>query len=161
MPYEWKTISDPQAETQRTTLHLWPHQSLQPRGYVGFIGVTALLLCLPLMAVIGSVVWWGLLPFLILALVGIVFALDRNRRDNQILETLELGPEDALLTRSTPRGPDQSWSCNRYWTRVALHDKGPVPNYVTLAGNGREVEIGAFLSEEERKDLYHELVRHI
>ena len=161
MPYEWNTTSDPDAGTPRETLHLWPHQSLQPRGYVGFISATALLLCLPLMAVMGSLVLWGLLPFLVLALGGIIFALDKNRKDNQILETLELGPEDALLTRSTARGARQSWSCNRYWTRVELRDNGPVPNYVTLTGNGREVEIGAFLSEDERKDLYHELVRTI
>jgi uncharacterized membrane protein len=28
---------------------------------------------------------------------------------------------------------------------------------VTLSGNGREVEIGAFLSEDERKSLFKEL----
>ena len=32
-----------------------------------------------------------------------------------------------------------------------------MPFYVTLNGNGREVEIGAFLSEDERKSLYEEL----
>jgi uncharacterized membrane protein len=34
-----------------------------------------------------------------------------------------------------------------------------VPNYVTLSGNGREVEIGAFLSEDERKALYQDLAQ--
>ena len=39
-----------------------------------------------------------------------------------------------------------------------MHEKGgPVPHYVTLSGKGREVEIGAFLSEDERKALYGEL----
>lgn len=32
-----------------------------------------------------------------------------------------------------------------------------MPHYVTLSGAGREVEIGAFLSEDERKELYAEL----
>jgi len=32
-----------------------------------------------------------------------------------------------------------------------------MPNYVTMLGNGREVEIGAFLSEEERLALYANL----
>ena len=50
------------------------------------------------------------------------------------------------------------WACNPYWVRVSSHDNaGPVKHYVTLSGNGREVEIGAFLSEEERKRLYPEL----
>jgi uncharacterized membrane protein len=33
-----------------------------------------------------------------------------------------------------------------------------VPNYLTLKGNGREVEIGAFLSEPERLTLRRELM---
>ena len=32
-----------------------------------------------------------------------------------------------------------------------------MPHYVTLCGKGREVEIGAFLSEDERVSLYDEL----
>jgi len=34
---------------------------------------------------------------------------------------------------------------------------GPVAHYITLKGGGREVEIGAFLSEDERKTLHGEL----
>jgi len=34
---------------------------------------------------------------------------------------------------------------------------GLVPYYVTLKGNGRTVENGAFLSEDERRALYGEL----
>jgi len=41
---------------------------------------------------------------------------------------------------------------------VHMHETGgPVPHYVTLSGNGREVEIGAFLSEDERVELFSEL----
>jgi uncharacterized membrane protein len=32
-----------------------------------------------------------------------------------------------------------------------------VPDYVTLTGAGREVEIGAFLTEDERRALFSEL----
>jgi uncharacterized membrane protein len=86
------------------------------------------------------------------------YALDQNRRNAQVLEVLRLGPENAELIRSDGRGAAQSWCCNRHWTQVALHpDRGPVPNYVTLRGAGREVEIGAFLSEDERKALYDDL----
>jgi uncharacterized membrane protein len=39
-----------------------------------------------------------------------------------------------------------------------MHPKGgPVEHYVTLKGAGREVEIGAFLSVDERKALFGEL----
>lgn len=141
-------------------MHLWPHQSLPPQGYARFIGVTALLIALPLLSFAGSIVFWGLLPFLLLVLFGLKYALDRNRRDAQVIEVLTLDANEARLERRNSNGTQQSWQCNRYWVTVELHTSdGPVPNYVTLRGAGREVEIGAFLSEEERKALYDELKR--
>lgn len=156
MPYDWTPgTADGTAE-----LHLWPHQSLPRRGYVRFIAVTAVLIAVPLLPLLGSVVLWGLLPFLLAAVFGLKWALDRNRRSRQILEVLRLGPDQAELERQAPREAPARWSCNRYWASVQLYpNEGPVPNYVTLRGNGREVEIGAFLSEEERKALYDDL-RH-
>ena len=62
------------------------------------------------------------------------------------------------LTRTNPRGDTQDWESNTYWVKVSLHEQGgPVPYYVTLKGGGREVEIGAFLSEDERKALFSDL----
>ena len=159
MPYSWITPPPAAADTEaRCEMHLWPHQSLPPQGYARFIGVTALLIALPLLSFAGSIVFWGLLPFLLLALFGLKYALDRNRRDAQVIEVLTLDATEARLERRNANGTQQSWQCNRYWVTVELHPKdGPVPNYVTLRGGGREVEIGAFLSEDERKALYDEL----
>ena len=160
MPYSWITPPPAASEADAACeMHLWPHQSLPPQGYVRFIGGTALLIALPLLSFIGSVVFWGLLPFLLLALFGLKYALDRNRRDAQVVEVLTLDATEARLERRNANGTQQSWICNRYWVTVELHPMdGPVPNYVTLRGAGREVEIGAFLSEDERKALYDELL---
>ena len=66
----------------------------------------------------------------------------------------------AQLIRTNPKGDVQEWDCDRYWTQVTKYDdEGPVPHYVTLRGKGREVEIGAFLSEEERIELFDDLQR--
>ncbi|MCV6587260.1 MAG: DUF2244 domain-containing protein [Marinibacterium sp.] len=159
MPYEWiSTHPDP----DRSELHLWPHQSLQPRGFVLFIAVTSVLLLVPLVPLVGSVVIWGVLPFMLLALAGIWFALEKSWRDRRILEVLTLTEDQAHLVRHNPRGPTQEWGCNRYWASAEMHeDGGPVPYYVTLKGGGREVEIGCFLSEDERQALYSELLRHL
>lgn len=157
MPYQWSATSQP-AEGEELTL--WPHQSMQPRGFVLFIGTTFALLLVPMLPVLGTVVLWGLLPFLMLALWAIWFALTRSQRNAQVLEVLTLSDDTAHLIRRNPRGDVQEWESNRYWAQPAIHERGgPVPFYVTLKGNGREVEIGAFLSEDERIALYDDLVR--
>lgn len=154
MPYEWLP---PEGDTQR--LHLWPHRSLTQRGFVWFIGGTALLIAMPLLATFGNPVLWGLLPFLTGAIWAIWFALRKNAHDREIIEELRLSPERITLTRHGPKGQRQDWQANPYWVRVQCDASGgPVPHYLTLMGGEREVEIGAFLAEEERITLQRELI---
>ena len=153
MPYTWT-----ETHTHTAELRLWPHQSLPAHGFAATILGIFTLSTIPLYGLIGTVVLWGVLPFMLAALSAMWYALRRNERDLQILEILTLTPDDLHLSRQNPKGTAQEWSCNPYWTSVNLHEKGgPVPHYVTLSGAGREVEIGAFLSEDERKELYAEL----
>ena len=153
MPYEWLP---PEGQEQR--LHLWPHRSLNQRGFVWFIGATAALIAVPLFGNLGSPVLWMLLPFLLGAVWAIWFALRKNGRDRDIVEDLRLSPDRVTLVRHGPKGRRQDWEANPYWLRVTLHETGgPVPNYLTLKAEGREVELGAFLSEEERIALKDEL----
>ncbi|MCR9127542.1 MAG: DUF2244 domain-containing protein [Rhodobacteraceae bacterium] len=155
MPYNW---TQPDPDRPPAELQLWPHQSLPPRGFVWFIGSTAALITVPLIPLLGSVIFFGILPFLMLAVGGVWFGLTRSWRSRQILEILTLTEDRAHLIRHNPRGDTQEWHCNRYWAVPELHKtEGPVPNYVTLRGEGREVEIGAFLSEDERIALFAEL----
>lgn len=153
MPYEW--LPAPDGEHR---LHVWPHRSLSQRGFVWFLGVTATLIALPLLAILGSPVLWALLPFLLAALAAIWVALRKNGRDRDILEDLTLTPGRVTLARHGPNGRRQDWEANPHWLRVTLHETdGPVPNYLTLKGKGREVELGAFLSQEERINLARDL----
>lgn len=157
MPYEW-TNRPNRPDTPLAELHLWPYRSLPKRGFVIFIGITAALVAVPLLSVIGSPVLWGILPFFIVTIGAVWIALNRSYADGTILEELRLWPDRVTLTRHGPRAARQDWEANPHWVRVVLHKTGgPVENYVTLKGAGREVEIGAFLTEDERKALYDEL----
>lgn len=156
MPYEWSTDSSP-APLSRLTL--WPHRSLPRRGFAAFILGTFTLITIPLYPLLGTMVLWGLLPFLLMAVGGIWFALERSYRDARLLEELTIDDTDVHLVRTNPRGDSQEWTCNRYWARILMHPTGgPVDYYLTLKGSDREVEIGAFLSEEERKALFGEIM---
>ncbi|MFU8778435.1 MAG: DUF2244 domain-containing protein [Roseovarius sp.] len=158
MPYEW-TAPRAEADTD-VTLSLWPHRSLPRRGFAAFVLATFTLITVPLYPLLGTAVLWGLLPFLLLAVAGMWWALEHSYRSARLSEVLTIAPEEVHLVRTNPRGDVQEWTCNRYWAQVAMHDTGgPVAHYLTLKGAGREVEIGAFLSEEERMALYGELLR--
>ena len=159
MPYHW-TPENPHAPRQE--LKLWPHNSLPPAGFAAFILGTFTMALIPLLAMLGTALLWGLLPFILIAIAGLYFALQRNSFDRSVEETLTLTPDDVHLVRRNPKGDTQEWQCRTYWARLGLHkDGGPVPFYVTLSGAGREVEIGAFLSEDERKSLHDELATRL
>jgi uncharacterized membrane protein len=103
-------------------------------------------------------VFWGLSPFLLAAFLGVWYALRRSLNDRQILEQLTLSREEVALIRQDPTGERKRWVCSPYWAKLKIYKtEGPVANYITLTGNGREVELGAYLSEDERKTLYGEL----
>ena len=153
MPYQLTQITPNLAQ-----LRVWPHNALEPRGFVMVIGMTAATLAMPLIAVLGSPVLWGLLPFAALALWGLWFALDRNYRDRRILEEMELSRSRITLRRINPKGPPQDWSADPHWVAINLRPRGgPVQNYLTLTGGGREVELGALLMPDERVQLHDAL----
>ena len=157
MPYTWTTDNSTDGAEERLTI--WPYRSLSKRGFAVFIMVTAGMISLPLLSVLGTVVLWGILPFFALVVGGIWYAIQRSYRDADMGEELRINPGAVHLVRTNVRGPAQTWECQSYWAKVHMHPTGgPVPHYMTLTGQGREGEIGAFLSEEERKRLYGEIV---
>jgi uncharacterized membrane protein len=157
MPYLWTTPA-PAPDAPLAELRLWPHRSLPPQGFVVFFGITAALIAVPLLAVIGSPVLWGVLPFFIATFAAMWWGLKRSWSDRAMVEELCLWPDRVTLTRTGPRRNHQAWEANPHWVRVTLYPRGgPVENYLTLTGAGREVEIGAFLSEDERIALRGEL----
>ena len=155
MPY----IIDHEITANRiATVELWPFNSLKPKGFVLFLGITFALISIPLFNILGTKVFWGLFPFLFVTVTGVWFALRKSLNDRQILEQLTLSKEEIILVRQDPSGEQRQWVCSPYWAKLKMYDKdGPVSNYITLTGNGREVELGSFLDEEERKNLYCEL----
>jgi len=153
MPYRW---TETPAET---TLDLWPHQSMTPRGFTWFMGLTSALLALPLVALLGSPVVWVLMAFFLATLGGVWWALRANVTARQRREALTMAPGRVHLAHLPARGPALEWEANPHWVTVHLREDGPVEKYLTLRGNGREVELGSFLSPEEREGLFSDLSR--
>lgn len=159
MPYQWTTNAAPdQSGAVFHELRIWPHRSLHRRGFAWFIGVTAALLLLPLLAVLGTAVMWGVLPFAALAVAGVWFAIQKTYESGEALEELRLDRRLLTVRRFDPGRPVREWQTNSYWVRAALR-KGPVEAYLTVTDGQREIELGAFLTPDERRTLCEELTR--
>jgi len=105
-------------------------------------------------------VLWGLLPFFIIAVSGVWYALHRSYKDGEILEELRIWPDRMTLIHIHPRRGRKSWEGNPYWVHLKIDKRNErIVNYITLKGSEREVELGAFLSEDERAVLYDEVDR--
>ncbi len=153
MPY---TLT--QDSPSRASLRLWPHNTLAPRGFVLVIALSALALALPMLALLGSPAVWGLLPFAGLVLAGLWVALTRNWRDRRIVEQMQLDRDCVHLRHVSANGTVQEWHADLHWVSLTLTPRGgPVPQYLTLSGGGRVVELGTFLTPEERVALHDAL----
>src|SRR5690606_16794472 len=128
MPYEWTETAPDDSGAVFYRLTARPHRSLPRRGFVWFIAVTAMLMLLPIVAVLGTSALWGLLPFALLAIWGIWTALQKTYRSGEIREVLELSRDRLSLTRHDPDRPPRHWRVNSYWVRAAIR-KGPVEQY--------------------------------
>lgn len=171
MPYEWTDLNTgapvnsgapfgAHIDNQRALrLTAWPFRSLTRKGFVIFIGTTSVLFLLPLLALLGRSPLWVLLPFILATLALIWWFIEKSWRDARLTEVLDISTDTAVLIRTDPKGAELNWEANPYWITVTLHETGgPVPQYLTLkARDAREIELGAFLSEDERVALAAEL----
>lgn len=138
-------------------LTLWPHRSLTLRGFAGVLALVTAGLALPLVPLIGTSAAWGLLPFLAAALLGLYAAIRRSYADGRLTEELRLWPDLITVERREPRGAVRRWHADPAWVRLRLIENARIEKYLTLAGNGREIELGAFLSPGERVSLHRDL----
>jgi uncharacterized membrane protein len=98
-----------------------------------------------------------MLPFLVGALVAVYLAVRRSHHDARLREELRLWPDLIAVERREPSGAVRRWHANPFWVRLRLREDAHVEKYLTLEGNGREIELGAFLSPGEREALHAEL----
>ena len=76
---------------------------MTPKGFVWFIGVTAGMLALPLLAVLGSAVVWVLLIFFLGTLAATWRAISANQKARSTREMLRLTETQVALDHSDHR----------------------------------------------------------
>ena len=101
--------------------------------------------------------FWGLLPFLVLALVGVWYAIRRNGQNLDLSETLSIWRDEVRVERRQPDGQRLRWQAEPMRVRIRIHKDARIEDYLTLSGGGRVIELGAFLAPEERVALADEI----
>ena len=166
MPYCWSTPLEKAVFHKKSdgpasvVLTIRTHNSLNANGFMQFIALTAVFMLIPILAFLGQVFMWIIAGFLGTCLTAIWLALKASWQQGQLREELSIWSDCVLLERFNPNGSTQVWHANPYWTEIRLTPTNSyVLNYLTLRGNSREVEIGAFLSEDERPMLEKDLLK--
>jgi uncharacterized membrane protein len=102
--------------------------------------------------------FWTVLPFagLEILVLGAAFYLCLTR--SQIREVVSVNASVVTVEKGR-QTPEERWECPRAWARISLQQPHIAwyPSRLAIAFQGRQVELGAFLNEEERRALAVEL----
>lgn len=137
-------------------MHLFelsPNCSLTP-GTASLFYVSILTVSLSIAGAFAAMGFWPVLPFAGLELLGLGVALHLSLRRGRVREFIRID-ERSVVIASADAGRTVEHRFARPWTRVELR-AGAVatwPSRLLLGAMGRTVEVGAFLTESERRRL--------
>lgn len=132
---------------------LTPHRSLTARALL-------LVICaFSAMNLAIAVFWafhgaWPVLGFLVLDVALLTWAFQMNNRDGRMFERVRVGTACLSVTRQPVRGPAAHWVVAPAWARVERRATA-----VRIAAGDRAVQVGTFLSPEERDEFAAALSR--
>jgi uncharacterized membrane protein len=136
----------------RLDVVLYPNRSLGGTGFAVLMAAIVLV-----SATVGAgfmmVGAWPVTGFLGLDVLLVYFAFRWNSREARRAEFVRLDPDGLSVRRLEPDGRSQSWRFEPYWVRVALVQAGRHDRRLVLRSHGRELTIGAFLTQDERLEL--------
>ena len=141
-----------QAEPEPFRALLTPHRSLRPRGFLALMiafGAVSFVTGMAFLAM-GA---WPVFGFFGLDVLLLYVAFRLNYRSGRRYETLELTPSRFVLTRVHPSGRREELHCNPYWARVNLREWPDGRTALSIVSRGTELAFGAFLTDDERRDL--------
>lgn len=135
------------------SLTLWPHRSLDPKAFRWIMIAMACALAVPLIPILGDKALWVVGAFVLLDLALFYGLMKLTYRSGRVRETVTLWPRLLRIERIEPNGEVKSWEANPHWVRIALIQTERIQDYLVLSASGRDIELGAFLTAEERRSL--------
>ena len=146
----WDSTSEPTFLKMR----LVPNRSLGSYGTKVVFVVIACGFLFPIIPFIGSPIGTTLTIFSGLTFYLFLTLLQKNFQQGSTFEEILISKRKIKVVHQEKNKKQLTWECNPYWTKVHLDINNPrLKNYLTLAGKGRRIELGAFLSPHERLEL--------
>ncbi|MEP2828546.1 DUF2244 domain-containing protein [Parvibaculum sp.] len=129
-----------------------PHRSLSSRGFAILIGIVATVNFTAgiLFMAQGA---WPVFGFCGLEVLLVWWAFRANYRAARAHETVQLSDEELRVRRVDQKGNARAFSFQPYWVRVALREEPDESTHLHLMSHGRELEVAAALSANERADF--------
>ena len=152
------TVISTKPTPEQTLFELRPNASMTNRQYVGLcIWVSVFLIIISLrFLIIGA---WMIVPFTILDTLFVIIILRIVRNSNNRIEEIHCSSDQLIIYRGKGRSLQQ-WQFNPYWAKVIIK-KNPHPWYpsrLLIRSHGKSVELGKYLTEEEKEKLAYEIV---
>ncbi|MFQ3596150.1 MAG: DUF2244 domain-containing protein [Sphingomonadaceae bacterium] len=137
-------------------LRIWPHRSMAPRHFrLAVAGVAILFLLMALRFVMLGA--WPILPFLLVDVALLAWALRASYRSANAAEHLLLDERELVLVRVNPLGGRQRVRLEPLSVRVELERFPDARNRLWLRSREHRVALGSFLSAAEREALAREV----
>ena len=134
-------------------IELAPNCSLTPAGAKLFM-LSIGSFSLPLALLFTWHGYWPVLAYWALEMLALAVALRASMSRRFHTETLSVTDASVCLVRRSRHGESKQ-EFARHWTRVRL--RGPqsrlYPSRLTIESRGRAMEVGSFLTEDERRRL--------
>ena len=135
-------------------IRLAPNRSLDSYGTKVVFAVIACGFMLPIIPFIGSPVGTTLTIFSGLTFYLFLTLLQKNFQQGSTFEEILISKNKIIVVHQEKNKEQMTWEGNPYWTKVNLDiNNSKLKNYLTLAGKGKHIELGAFLSPDERVEL--------
>ena len=131
-------------------IELAPNCSLTPAGARLFFGATCLFsLAFAMIFVVMG--FWPVLPFWGLEMLALGLALNASMQRRRYTQTVTITDSQISLVTRTRRG-EAKQEFARHWAKVRLRSSHirVHPSRLMIESRGRAVEVGSFLTEEER-----------
>jgi uncharacterized membrane protein len=141
----------------QTRIVLVPNCSLTPRSALFFfLGLFGVSLTFALFFVFKGL--WPVLPFWGLEMLALGVALHLSLKRRHYRQELLLTDAEIRIITLSPAGETKQ-EFSRHWAKVRLRSPRTNlhPSRLTIESHGRALEIGSFLTEEERRSLARRL----